>query len=231
MNTHRFFSRVWRINAIVILVAGALSCVMLVVASYMLVSDAFRQRHVTNVASVVRNEVSSEQTSLGKFEHIDGSVVLRAPLGVRQTYAIGVSSKEAGSTRNYFYFNPSTRATYWLRPKMDGLFLNSFALPEHEYGTEKKAATVYVHLSVDKDTDGDGRLTESDAKQISISSPDGKQYRILVTKAELLNDARLITPTRLLVLYTLDRNLKAVEIDLSSPDASPINYNLPISIK
>ena len=157
--------------------------------------------------------------------------MLRAPLTVRQTYSLGSGSKEAGSTRNYLYFEPLKRSAYWLRPSMDGVILRSIALPPAEYGEEKQNAVVYVHVTVEKDTNGDDRLTESDAKQIAISAPNGKGYRVLVAKADRLNEATLLTSGQLLILYSTGAKLAAVELNpnvLSSPVAE---YEVPTSLK
>lgn len=220
MQTRKLFVQIWRINAIVILLVGLIAGAVLSVAGYMLFKDATRTRHVDNVANTALGDVRESMAELGSFGKIPGSTVLRAPLTVRQTYALGSGSKEAGSTRNYLYFEPSTRSAFWLRPSMDGVILSSVPLPSAEYGETKPNAVAYVHVTVDKDTDGDDRLTESDAKQIAISAPNGKGYRILVTKADRLNNATLVASTRLLILYSAGTKLAAVEVnpvDLSAP--------------
>jgi hypothetical protein len=231
MQTRRLFSLIWRINAIVILLVGLIAGAVLSVAGYLLFKDATRTRHVDNVANTALGNVRETAAELGSFGEIPGASVLRAPLNVRQTYALGSGSKEAGSTRNYLYFEPSTRATSWLRPSMDGLILSSVPLPSAEYGEKKVNAVTYVHVTVDKDTDGDDRLTESDAKQIAISAPDGKGYRVLVTKADRLNDATLIGPTRLLILYSAGNKLNAVEVNPVDPAAPVTEYEVPTDPK
>ncbi len=125
MQTRRLFSLIWRINAIVILLVGLIAGAVLSVAGYLLFKDATRTRHVDNVANTALGNVRETAAELGSFGEIPGASVLRAPLNVRQTYALGSGSKEAGSTRNYLYFEPSTRATSWLRPSMGGRILSS----------------------------------------------------------------------------------------------------------
>lgn len=231
MQTRKIFALLWRINAIIILLVGLIAGAVLSVAGYMLFKDATRTRHVDNVANTALGDVRESAAELGSFGPIQGSTALRAPLTVRQTYALGSGSKEAGSTRNYLYFEPSTRSAYWLRPSMDRVILSSVALPAAEYGEKKQNAVVYVHVTVDKDTNGDDRLTESDAKQIAISAPNGKGYRVLVAKADRLNEATLLASGRLLILYSTGAKLAAVELnpnDLSSPVAE---YEVPTSLK
>lgn len=231
MQTRKLFAQIWRINAIIILLVGLISGAVLSVVGYMLFKDATRTRHVDNVANTALGDVRESTAELGSFGEIPGSAVLRAPLTVRQTYALGSGSKEAGSTRNYLYFEPSTRSAYWLRPSMDGVILSSVPLPSAEYGEKKPNAVVYVHVTVDMDTNGDDRITDTDTKRIAISAPNGKGYRVLVPKADRLNEATLLTSGRLLVLYSTGAKLAAVELnpnDLSSPVSE---YEVPTSLK
>lgn len=231
MQTRRLFAQIWRINAIIILLVGLIAGAVLSAAGYALFKDVTRTRHVNNVGSAALGDVRESTAELGSFEAIRGSSVVRAALVVRQTYVLGSGSKEAGSTRNYLYFDPSTRSAHWLRPAMNGLILSSDALPDNEYGEPVANTVVHVNLTVEKDTDGDDRLSESDAQQIAISSPDGRAYRVLVAQADRLNEATLLSPTRLLILYSLGTRLAAVEVnptDFASPVA---NYDVPVPLK
>lgn len=231
MQTRKLFAHIWRINAVVILLVGLIAGAVLCIVGYTLFKEATRTRHVDNVASTVLGDVRESTAELGSFDVIPGSTVLRAPLSVRQTYALGSGSKEAGSTRNYLYFEPSTRSAYWLRPAMDGLILSSIALPVTEYGKPMVNTVVHVYVSIEKDTNSDDRLTESDAKQIAISSPNGKNYRVLVAKADRLNEATLLSPSRLLILYSTGAKLAGVEVN-PTDFASPITeYAIPFTLK
>lgn len=231
MQTRKLFVLLWRINAIIILLVGSIAGAALSVACYLLFKDATQVRHVDNVANTALGDVRESVAELGSFDSIQGSTVVRAPLTVRQTYALGPSSKEAGSTRNYLYFEPSTRSAYWLRPSMDSVILSSIALPSTEYGEKKQHAIVYVHVTVDIDTNGDARLTESDAKQIAISAPNGKGYRVLVAKADHLNEAMLLASGRLLILYSIGTKLAAIELNPNDPSSPVAEYEVPTSLK
>lgn len=231
MQTRKLFIMLWRINAIIILLVGLIAGAVLSVAGYLWFQEITRTRHVNNVANTAPGDVLTSADHLGSFEPVPGSATLRAPLTVRQTYALRSGSKDAGSVRNYLYFDSSKREAHWLRPSMDSVILSSISLPDVAYGEKKKDAVVYVHVTVDKDTNGDDRLTESDAKQIAISSPNGRSYRVLVNKADQLNEATLLPSGRLLILYTADKKLAAIELD-PSDIASPVDaYEVPTAIK
>jgi hypothetical protein len=231
MQTHKIFARIWRINAIIILLVGLIAGLVLSVVGYMLLKDTMRNRQVNDVANITLGEVQRSAALLGSFEEIPGSTVLRAPLTVKQTYALGSSSKDAGSTRNYLYFDPATRSASWLLPSMDSVVLSSIALPSSEYGGNKKDVAVFVHVSVSADTDNDGRLTASDTKQIAISSPNGKNYRVLVSKVDKMNEAMIMPSGRLLILYSIGAQLNAMELTFRDLSLPPIEYEVPTALK
>lgn len=231
MQSRKFFAQLWRINAVIILLVGLMAGAVLSIAGYMLLQDSMRTRHVDNVANTALGDVRESAAELGSFDSIQGSTVIRAPLTVRQTYSIGSGSKEAGSIRNYLYFEPATHSAYWLRPSMDGVILSSVALPSTEYSERKKSVVAHVHVIVDKDSNGDNRLTESDTKQIAISDPNGKNYRVLVPKADRLNEARILDSGRLLILYSSGSKLAAVELNPADLSSSVTEYLLPTALK
>lgn len=228
MLTRKFFSRIWRINAIIILLAGVLATGLLCVAGVSLIASLTRPRHVDNVATTALGEAKESSAELGSFEAITGSAVLRAPLTVRNSGALG-KSYESGTTRNYLYFDPATRSTHWLCPSMDGVVLSSTLLPTTDYGATKADAVVAVHVVVNKDSNNDERLTDSDSKQIAVSAPDGTGYRVLVAQADRLNKALMLSPTRLLILYSIGSKLAAVEVDASNLAAAATTYEIPIA--
>lgn len=228
MQTRKLFSHIWRINAVLILLAGLLAVGLLCVAGFSLISSLTRTRHVDNVATTALGETKESSAELGSFEAITGSTVLRAPLTVRNGGALG-SSYESGSTRNYLYFDPATRSTHWLCPSMNGVVLSSTPLPSNDYGATKADALAFVHVVVSKDSNNDERLTDDDSKQIAVSAPDGTGYRVLVAQADRLNKALMLSPTRLLILYSMGSKLAAVEVDASNLAAAATTYEIPIA--
>lgn len=228
MQTRKLFTNIWRINAILILLAGLLAVGLLCVAGVSLVASLTRPRHVDNVAATALGEAKESSAELGSFETIVGSTVLRAPLTVRHSGALG-SSYESGATRNYLYFDPATRSTHWLCPAMDGLILSSTTLPTTDYGAPKADAVVAVHVIIGKDSNNDERLTDEDSKQIAVSAPDGTGYRVVVAQADRLNKATLLSPTRLLILYSMGSKLAAAEINPRNLAAAATTYEIPMA--
>lgn len=223
---------VWRINAYIILFTGLMAGLVLCVVAFLMVRDATRTRHVDHVANTVVGDVRASTSALGGFEAIAGTAVLRAPLTVQQTYALGSGSKEAGSTRNYFYFDPSARSGHWLLSDTQSVILSSSGLPASaRYGDKAPAAVAFVHQVVDKDTSGDDRLSDADARHIAISAPDGTGYRVLVRQADRMNHATLLSPRQLLILYAQGTSLRAIEVDPTDASAPATEYEVPTALK
>ena len=225
MTSRRFFATIWRINpAIVILVVGALASVVLVSTAFLFYKDANRTRHADDVARVaVGGDVPSKAT-LGKFDSLPKTSVLRAPLLVTQSYSI----KGTSSVRNYLFYDPSTRTTRWLKPSMESLIVHTWSVPEDESRETRLNWVSSVYAVVASDTSGDGVLTESDQIQIANSNPDGSNFKVLVEKADRVNEARLLAADKVLVLYSLGAQLYAVEFDPQQPQAVAQRYEVKL---
>ena len=105
---------------------------------------------------------------------------------------------------------------------MDGLILDQKSLPQKEYQENKPPTNIAVYLLAEQDSNGDHQFTDADIKKIAVSDPSGKNYREVVEKADRLNHASLISPDRLLIIYSLNSTLNAVELNPQQLNA-PIN--------
>jgi hypothetical protein len=228
MTSRRFFATIWRINAIVLLVAGILASVVLISTAFLFYKDATRTRHADDVARVAVGGDLPSKATLGNFEGLPKTAVLRAPLRVTQSYSIGSGSKEASSVRNYLFYEPSTRTTRWLKPSMESLIIQTWSVPEDETRDSRLNWVSSVYAVVASDTSGDGTLTESDHIQIASSNPDGSNFRVLVEKADRVNEARLLSADRVLVLYSVGAQLYGVEFNPQQPEAVPQRFEVKL---
>ncbi len=230
MNFRKGFVWIWRVNAIVILVGGLLGCVGAAFVVRELWSEWRTPPRVQNVARVtVESEPSGQVGELGYFKKIAGTEVLRAPLELREEIPrMGSYSKEASSTHNFFYLNPTTRAGHWLRKPFGGIILDVEDVSSPLKADEKDRVVVLASLYeiVPEDSNKDGRLTASDIQQIGLSAPDGTGFRILVEQADRMRQVTLLDSGRVLVLYTLGGKLSAVEFDPALPDSPPARYEI-----
>lgn len=215
MKRARFFALVWRLNALIILLAGTVGLLVLVYAAIVIFNDLTRTRHASGIINIAEEQIDTTRTSLGDFELVEGTPILRAPLYLHQEYAFSSGSKAASSTQNYLYFDSLSRAPYWLMPGNRGLILETKEFPSHEYGEKAEPTRVVMYLSVDSDSNGDGKLTSNDAKSIAISDPTGKRFASLLGNVEQANGAQLLNDS-LLIFYTSEGSLRVAEIDLAT---------------
>ncbi len=229
MKIRRLFSVIWRINAVLILCAGALVTLLMAFLATQTFSDLTRKRRVADVAHKNLDEIKVAVEQLGSFESIPGSAWLRAPLLVRETFAFSSGSKEAVSERNYLYFDAVTRATHWLRPDNSGILLRSFALSRESGDGKTGDAIAHVHVSVESDTNGDSRLSGNDAKRVALSSPEGRDLRALADDVDEVKDIRLLPSGNVLLLYAKGDALFSVEVDPHAVTAAVVAHEVAIT--
>ncbi len=70
MNSRRFFARVWRINALVIVFAGVVGVVLVVLATSMAWSELTQTHEASGVTSVAGEEIDDQKIRLSDFEEL-----------------------------------------------------------------------------------------------------------------------------------------------------------------
>ncbi|PZU97305.1 MAG: hypothetical protein DCE90_07045 [Pseudanabaena sp.] len=228
MKSRRLFFYVWRINALIILVAGLLATLSLGVSVFYLLLQATRNREISNVVTVPSNEQSSkveQKISIGTFEPITGSDILRAPVYLIQAYDYRAGSKESSSIQNYIFFNPNNKSSNWLRPTNQGLLISAIALSDRTNPDDTRQAPIisYLYLVADQDTNNDKQITERDKKQIAISDAAGTRFKVLVEQVDQLNGTSAIKGDRLSIIYQAADKLKAIEVNLRSQEIVTTN--------
>ena len=110
--SNKFFRYIWRIDAILILVAGAL--ITIGVAAFLV--PEIRRSTLRNDSPVVDTgltDASSLRLQLGHAELVPGTGVLRAELQTEGD-AKGFSSGEYSETRNILFIDPDQKNGRWL---------------------------------------------------------------------------------------------------------------------
>jgi hypothetical protein len=200
----RFFKYVWRFNALAI--AGAAISVILLsgYAGFTLFSEATRTRRVTQVVNVGQQEKVSEEFSLGSAVAIAGTPYIRLPLYRGQSYPGSYYPKRSDQNIvNYLFLNTSTNESRWLVESAGQLIVESQILFNRVKSTPDEARTgVGVFYAViDRDSNGDNRLSERDAVSLATGAIDGTNYRKLVENIEQLYSVQQIADDKVLVLY------------------------------
>ncbi|MEM8604192.1 MAG: hypothetical protein AAGF24_10200 [Cyanobacteria bacterium P01_H01_bin.121] len=221
MKERRFFSKIWRINALLILGAGTVIVLGLLASLGLVVFESTRTRQVSNIVNVSGDDISEITASLSSFEDLPGTDVLRAPLTVEQSYDFRSSAKKSASIQNYLFFDPTTRSTYWLQEDSQGLILSNSYLPEQPpnalYNEQPETPPLAViYTVVEQDTNDDGFLSSNDTPSLAISDVEGTRFAVILEAIDRLYGTTINDANNALILYTLADQLKVAEIDLTT---------------
>ncbi len=229
MKSRRIFQYIWRINAIIILLAGSLAALSLTGSGLYLLLQATRTREVSDVINIAKEEPTKVKTEVGIFSPIAGTDILKAPLYLLQEYDYRAGSKESSSIQNYLFFDSNQKKFSWLRPQNQGLILSMLTLPEvtniqplsssAETNTNlKQPAIAHLYVIADKDTNNDKRIDDRDQKQIAISNPAGTNFKILVEQVERFNGLSALKDNQVSLIYISGGKIKATVIDVRSQE-------------
>ena len=193
-----------------------MSIAVLAYAVLTLVRQHTSQTQVSNVVvseSAQSNEVSNKSL-IGNFSKIEGSEVVKAPVYLSQEYQYRYGSKEASSIQNYIFYDPTQKSFNLLRSTNQGLILSVTPLPNIPSAAAPPIADLYV--IIEKDTNNDQKITESDQKTLAIADASGQRFKMLLPNMDDFKGASGIKDNRVSVFYTLANQLKVAEIDLRS---------------
>lgn len=207
----RWFRTVWRVNAIVILVAGLLVSAAAVVVMLAMVRELTRERVTHDSARLEPEVVKGEVFELGNMTRLRGTPVLLLELTSRQHYSTGAYSKEAASVRNLLFFDSETGKSSWLFTQY-GLLAGIKPLAEHG---DDKARIRWVMLElISQDTNRDGRLSVQDAHTLGVVDADGQNYKDLVQNVERVVGVEFLSDTAVDVAFSAVDADYIAEIDL-----------------
>ena len=169
----RFFKYVWRFNALAI-AGAATTCILLGLSAGLSIFNAEPRPHrATHIVNVDQEDKASEEFSLCNPNAIAGISYVQVPLYRGRRYGVG-SIYSGGSQQvvNLLFLNISTNESRWLFNGVGQLVLDSHTLFNKLKDANDPSRAV-VHVVVEKDTDGDKRLTEKDAISLATSATDG----------------------------------------------------------
>ncbi len=172
MTTRSIFRNIWRANAVIIFAAGLIALLVLVIGAFGILRKIYRDPDGATVASADDGPEVRERLSLGFAMQIDGHDLQLIPLESDQS---GVYfSRSGGVTRNYGFVSPSA-PTRWLYDHNRFLIFDVDELSDGESDAESDGGpTALISFTVvQKDSDGDGRLTDRDLFSLLLTKPDG----------------------------------------------------------
>ncbi len=181
-----FFRTIWRVNAVLLLVAGLGVLGLLASEFFSNLTRSSTNRASIDIAGVDATANEAENWFLGNLEPIQGSDFFYLPLQSEEALAKQNRMHNEsffgggywGKSRNFLFINPSENISRWLYSTNSQVVfsMNSYGNDPEDFGI----AVANVYRVVDADTNGDGQLTVDDQSLIAISSPDGTGYLEIV---------------------------------------------------
>jgi hypothetical protein len=207
MKAQRFFRYLWRVDAVLILLAtGAIA-----LGVGALLFEELGGRAATRRNAEAGVPVAAEprlDLILGRAEAIHGSAVLRADLTVSGE-GKGFSSGGYSETRNILFIDPTQKSAYWLLPDNDHVIGERSDVKDEKDPTLERivATAALVKPRTDQSESANGRLLLFDAS--------GKK---VVEVANEVRDLHIATldGEEVTLLYERNRRLVSAVFDSSS---------------
>jgi hypothetical protein len=212
-NSGRFFRRIWRVNAILILVAAGaivLGVVTLLIAEF---GAGTARREAAATGPVVGGAEGGRNLVLNRAAVVAGTNVMRADLVVRRG-GEGFSSGGYDETRNVLFVEPGEKAARWLLPDHDHVIAETYDVvrpreDERSGGGATVATVVLVKQRAAPFETVRGRLL--------LCDPSGRHV-VEVSASVRTVHATTLSGTDLNILYERDRNLVLTTFDAASLD-------------
>lgn len=207
MRAQKFFRYLWRIDALLILIAmGAITfAVCALIFQEFSGRAALRRNAATGIPVAAEPRVD---LVLGHAEAIPGTAVLRADLTVRAE-GKGFSSGGYYETRNIIFIDPTQKIAHWLLPDSDHVISERFDVKDHQ---EPERQKIVATAALIKARDGQTELVSG---RLLLFDLTGKNV------VEVANDVRdlhlaTLNGNELSLLYERNRRLVSAIFDSSS---------------
>ena len=208
-NAQRVFRYIWRINAVLILVAAGI----ITFGMGSLLLSEFGGRTARNQAAESGIPVQAADSRiplvLGRMSIVGGTDVMRADLFLNRKGLEFSSGGGPGETRNILFIEPAQKAGHWLLPDNDHVIGESYDVLDD---TDRKAKRVIATAVLIKPTTGPAQITTG---KLLLFDPPGRKV------VEVSNNVRDIHLTSLssgevTILYERDRRLVLAAFDSGS---------------
>jgi hypothetical protein len=200
MENSQFFKQVWRINGVIIMVAGLLAIGVLMFATYQIFKETVRERGVSGIVNIEASAEVKEKWQLGYLSSIQGTPFVMIPLSSDQQYSQSYYDKSASSIRNYLFINKHENQQHWLLSDNEHLIMKADVLSEST-SSGQEAGLAILFTVITSDTNNDDRLTAKDLKTVAISQPGGQAYREVLQGIDRVVGYSLTGKESLMVVY------------------------------
>jgi hypothetical protein len=204
----KFFRWVWRVDAILILIAAG--AIAFGVGTLLVTELGARSawRHEATAGPVVAGG-EGEDLVLGRASVIEGTNIMRAELVVYRSGA-GFSSGGYSETRNILFITPGEQATRWLLPDHDHVISETHDVVQHEE-PPKASKTLATAVLVKKR----GPALQTVGGRLMLFNPSGTNIVEIADGVRTMHAATL-SGGEIAVLFERDRRLSLATFDPQS---------------
>lgn len=230
-DSNPFFRFVWRVNALVILATALVAALALASFVAFNIGSVLRELGIPDEFEPAPRSADPRspapalppQIRIGSFQA--AGPVYYAPLyrGLDRggmTFGSSSGSNYDASALNLVFFNPATNEVRRLLPDEKGLITQQIALRDGAELSGRIRALLLTYVAAD--TDGDGRVSESDRKRILLARPDGSATVTLADGVDALDTTWRADGASTLRFFTrIGDEVRYGEVDLDSFAVAP----------
>lgn len=176
----------------------------------------------------VQDEEGKPDTSknwvYGDIITINGSDTVMVPLNAVTHRPAATYSSSHRVSHNYLFVNPLTGENHWLMESSDNIFQKRLSIGGYQQETK-----AFLYLVTDKDTDGDGALSDDDEMSLYMSDINGKGLKVLTTDITEWLDYSVTDDKNIIVTY---RNNQGTNMATYDTDRFELvsQFQLPTSV-
>jgi hypothetical protein len=204
--SHKFFRYLWRVNAVLILVAaGAVTFGIGALLVQEFGTRAARSREADAGIPVAGPNVNSNLL-LGRASVVEGTEVMRASLQRNSDQTKFSSGGYSSETRNILFIEPGEKAARWLLPDNDHVIVETSDITDEKDANAKRVAATAVLVKSATEP------PESVVGKLLLFDPPGKRIVEVATNVRQIHVAS-ISGGELRILYERDRRLVLAVFD------------------
>jgi len=226
--TEKFFTWVWRINGVIVLIAVVTCLVGLAILIADIGGFGRNEANRDELADVAGANLGDEDLELGGFRRIGESNYMYATLAARSGFSGSGSGR--GNAHNWLFFNVDSRKAHWLFPNsreeiLDHQFLYQYADEVEEPDSEREKIVVGIIMLL---SEGNSEDQPTRARRMILVSTDGKNVDILAESVDRLRDYFYVDPESHLLLYSAQGSIRIMDLN---PITATVSSDAVLSVE
>jgi hypothetical protein len=162
-------------------------------------------------------EKAAKVRYLMPFDVLQGTPYRLAKVNHKQDdRAMLSSSGYSETTHNYIFLNADTKDSIKLLPKSNAVFTRLEKIGKLNPKGELSKVEALWYLVIQDDSNQDGRLDSRDKQSVATSTIAGESFTTLIPKVDTVLNTFQSGPTKVLMVYALDRKHFIAELDLAA---------------